>query len=172
MLLLCRELLAGAAMIILENRSEMRRKIKNIVQRLDYNNDIFDSLDSDVEFEALDWFVGRLDSNSNFFKVESHAILTRALFLVRYYDLSISFALKRITFTTNDGSTYMVTWDTASTLSQILYDIIHVTEIYHSINKYNLFRQETRSVTDNLDENHQARKTWRKLLKLSLDYLV
>ncbi|QQO96432.1 hypothetical protein CPT_Minot_238 [Acinetobacter phage Minot] len=45
----------------------------------DFNVDL-SYLNNDNQWEGLFWFVQRLDSNSNFYKVESHMILTKAIF--------------------------------------------------------------------------------------------
>lgn len=159
-------------MIVINDRREMRQKIKSISQHSEFNAEVFKYLDTDSEFQALEWFVSRLDSNSNFFKVESHTILTRTLFLTNFYKLTVSFSGQNITFETTDGNQYQVNWESANTLSQLLYDILQVTENTQSVFKYNEFRQETRSITDHLDENHQPRNTWRKILALTENYFA
>ena len=157
-------------MFELKTRHDVRVKFKEVALRSAINERLFDQLDTDVEFLGLEWFVSKLDSNTNAYKVESHALLTRTLFLMSHYQMSVSFSRKELTFITRDTLQYYVRWQAVDSLSAILYDILRVTEHINSIHQYNLYRQETRSITDNLEEDHQSRVTWRKILKLSETY--
>lgn len=157
-------------MFELKTRHDVRVKFKDVALRPAIDYRLFDQLDTDVEFLGLEWFVSKLDSNTNAYKVESHALLTRTLFLMNHYQMSVSFAKKELTFITRDTRQYYVRWQEIDSLSAILYDILRVTERINSIHQYNLYRQETRSITDNLEEDHQSRVTWRKILKLSETY--
>lgn len=157
-------------MIELKTRHDVRVQFKGVALRNAFNACLFDSLDSDVEFVALEWFVSKLDSNLNSYKVESHAILTRALFLISHYQMEISFSQKMIRFVSGDGQLYFMKWQHVETLSAALYDLLMVTEHLNSVHQYNTYRQATRSITDYLSEDNQPRSTWRKILQLSKCY--
>lgn len=82
-------------MFELKTRHDVRVKFKEVALRAAINDRLFGQLDTDVEFLGLEWFVSKLDSNTNAYKVESHALLTRTLFLMNHYQMSVSFAKKR-----------------------------------------------------------------------------
>lgn len=130
--------------------------------------DITGYLDDESQFAHLLWFVGRLDSVHNYYKVESHAILTRALFLMYTHEFKMDFTSNVITYVNTLGNEVQVYVHTKEDLSLILYMFMESTKYRsESSYKYDDYRQATRAVTDHLEEDHDPRSTWRQVLLLT-----
>ncbi|AZU98628.1 hypothetical protein [Acinetobacter phage AbTZA1] len=138
----------------------------------DFNVDL-SYLNNDNQWEGLFWFVQRLDSNSNFYKVESHMILTKAIFLMSVYDVAIGFDRdnQSVVLNMSDDNTYFIKWHRPEDLLRILWVVLEMSSFSPEKSyAYEDFRQATRLITDHLDEYHDPRDTWVRILKLSSEY--
>lgn len=131
-------------------------------------NDITQSMDEEGQFGSLFWFVDRLDSIHNFFKVESHAILTRSLFLMYTHQFTIDFTTCTISYVDTTDELRTVYWRNNEELNLILYMFMEQTKYSEELSyRYDFYRNATRDITDHLEEDHNPRETWRSILKLT-----
>lgn len=130
--------------------------------------DITKYLDEDGQFAHISWYVGRLDSVYNYYKVESHAILTRVLFLMYTHEFKIDFLNNMITYKNVQDEIVQVYAHTKDDLGLILYMFMESTKYSEELSyRYDFYRQATREITDHLDECHDVRSTWQQLLLLT-----
>lgn len=64
----------------------------------------------DAQLEGLWWYLERLWSNSNHYKVESHMIITKALWLMNNYNVVVDFELKKVILECQDGAELVANW--------------------------------------------------------------
>lgn len=113
----------------------------------------------------------RLWSNYNHFKVESHAILTKSLFLINFYEVYIDFKNQRLFFVTEDGKEYVFNYYDWKELGQTLYAMLEETKDSSELSyRYDDFRQFTRKITDHLEESTPACVIWRQLIQCIKDF--
>lgn len=124
------------------------------------------------QFEGLEWFVSRLDSIYNHYKVESHMILTKSLFLICNYCVAVGFARdNQVVVVTIDDKDYYVEWKVPEDLMSITWLLLDSTKDSDELSyRYEDYRQATRAITDNLSEDHQPFKTWKRIVDLTNDY--
>lgn len=125
----------------------------------------------DAQLEGLWWYLERLWSNSNHYKVESHMIITKALWLMKNYNVIVDFELKKIIIECQDGAELVTNWTLNEDLLRSLWRLTHMVpdgpdDSYH----YEDFRNRTRDVTDHLEESDQPRAILMQLIDITNSY--
>lgn len=134
-----------------------------------------DWLNNDTHWAGLEWFVSRLDSNRNFYKVESHMILTKMIFLTEMSLFQVGFdpSNQIIAWIGKNDTTYYMYWQRPEDLLTILWTIMEISQFNpEDSDLYEIYRHYTRKVTDHLEETHQPRETWKRILKLSYEFFM
>lgn len=134
-----------------------------------------DWLNKDNHWAGLEWFVGRLDSNRNFYKVESHMILTKMIFLTEMSLFQVGFdpSNQIVAWIGKNDTTYYMHWHRPEDLLTILWTIMEISQFNpEDSDLYEIYRHHTRKITDHLEETHQPRETWKRILKLSYDFFM
>ena len=125
----------------------------------------------DAQLEGLWWYLERLWSNSNHYKVESHMIITKALWLMNNYNVVVDFELRKVILECQDGSQLVANWILNEDLLRLLWRLTHLVpdgpdDSYH----YEDFRNRTRIITDNLEESDQPRAILMQLIDITNSY--
>lgn len=159
-------------MQVIDSLIEMRKLFKND-KILECSITHIKDLDTDPIAEAVEFYTERLYSNYLHYKVESHGILTKALFLMMYYGVYVDFVQKAVFIETDNGQEIRVNYIHHEALSMILYTLLETTKDSNEQSyRYSDYRQATRSITDHLEESDQPRVIWKRLLKLTTDYEI
>ena len=113
----------------------------------------------------------RLWSNSNHYKVESHMIITKALWLMNNYNVVVDFELRNVILECQDGAELVANWILNEDLLRLLWRLTHLVpdgpdDSYH----YEDFRNRTRIITDNLEESDQPRAILMQLIDITNSY--
>ncbi len=154
----------------LESRHDIVTALKSGIVERKFDESVLNSMDADDQFAGLIWYVCKLDSNYNMFKVESHMILTLAIFLKSTHYVDIDFNENIISIKT-DSCSFCTKWKTPNGLLSFLYLVREYTKYCEDDSYfYDDFRQATRAITDHLSEDHDPRQTWRDIIKLSKDF--
>lgn len=125
-------------------------------------------LNTDHQFQGIEWFVSRLDSNCNYYKVESHTILTKMLFMMCTHGCGFSFDEHKIVCVIfNEKEVVYLRWKFPEDLMKITWVMLDSIDDNCA---YDNYRHATREITDNLSEDHQPRDTWTRILKLTGEY--
>lgn len=125
----------------------------------------------DAQLEGLWWYLERLWSNSNHYKVESHMIITKALWLMNNYNVVVDFELRKVILECQDGAELVANWILNEDLLRLLWRLTHLVpdgpdDSYH----YDDFRNRTRIITDNLEESDQPRAILMQLIDITNSY--
>lgn len=160
--------------IILSTYHSIRREIKQ--NRVLKNIEPIESIKyllRDAQFVGIFEYVKSLDSIHNYFKVESHGVLTRTLYLMINFNVIVDFReyKQKIIWVSENGKRYEICYKNEVELNRVLYFIFEtMDDLYNIKTDYDKFRQSTRSITDNLKEDHQPFVTWKSIVNLSKDY--
>lgn len=125
----------------------------------------------DAQLEGLWCYLERLWSNSNHYKVESHMIITKALWLMNNYNVVVDFELRNVILECQDGAELVANWILNEDLLRLLWRLTHLVpdgpdDSYH----YEDFRNRTRIITDNLEESDQPRAILMQLIDITNSY--
>lgn len=127
--------------------------------------------DTDAVSLYVDFLTQRLWSNYNHFKVEAHAILTKCLFLINFYEVFIYFEDSKVFFVTEDGKEYLFQYKDWKDLGLFLYGMLDHTKDSSELSyRYDDFRQYTRKITDHLEEDTPTRLIWSQLIQCIKDF--
>lgn len=127
--------------------------------------------DTDEVALYTDYLTSRLWSNYNHYKVEAHSIITKSLYLMKYFEVFIDFANWKVFFTSEGGKEYFIEYTSWDFLGHVLYALLEASKDSDELNyNYSDYRQHTRSITDRLEESTPTNVIWSKLVHLTETY--
>ena len=128
---------------------------------------------ADDQLNGMWFYLERLWSIKNYYKVESHTIVTKSLFLMNFYGVIVDFAENKIFVECDDGTELYIKFNRdREFLGRVLYSLLDLTNDSEDKSyNYDVYRNETRCITDHLKESDQPRVILNKLIKLTEKYI-